>query len=43
MTDAQRTELEALRTLDRPSLRIKVVSEAGESHDLTEPVAWLMT
>lgn len=43
MTDAQRADLEALRTLDQPSERIKVISEIGESHDLTEPVAWLMT
>jgi hypothetical protein len=43
MTGAQRADLEALRTLDQASMRIKVISEAGESHDLTEPVAWLMT
>lgn len=43
MTDTQRADLEALRTLDQPSMRIKVISEAGVSHDLTEPVAWLMS
>jgi hypothetical protein len=43
MTGPQRADLEALRTLDQPSMRIKVISESGESHDLTEPVAWLMS
>jgi hypothetical protein len=33
---------EALRNLDRPSTRIRLVGNAHESHDLTEPLAWLM-
>jgi double-GTPase-like protein len=43
MTKTQRADLDVLRNLDQPSLRIKVVSEAAESHDLTGPVAWLMS
>ena len=43
MTNTQLANLDALRNLDQPSLRIKVVFEATESHDLTEPVAWLMS
>ncbi|WP_201451851.1 TRAFAC clade GTPase domain-containing protein [Rhodovarius lipocyclicus] len=39
---ARRPEAEALRRLDRPSTRIRLVSAGPESHDLTEPLAWLM-
>jgi hypothetical protein len=35
-------QAEALRALDRASTRIKLVSDGRESHDLTEPIAWLM-
>lgn len=35
-------EAEQLRKLDQPSTRISLVSGTGESHDLTEPLAWLM-
>lgn len=35
-------EAEKLRKMDRPSQRIRLVSESTESHDLTEPLAWLM-
>jgi len=35
-------EAEKLREMDRPSQRIRLVAESGESHDLTEPLAWLM-
>ncbi|WP_395809645.1 hypothetical protein [Archangium minus] len=37
-----REEVEALRAIDQPSTRIRIVSDAGESHDLTEPISWLM-
>jgi len=33
---------EALRCLDRPSTRIRLVEEGPPTHDLTEPLAWLM-
>jgi hypothetical protein len=39
---ARKPEAEALRRLDRPSTRIRLVSTAPETHDLTEPLAWLM-
>ncbi|GIK79783.1 MAG: hypothetical protein BroJett024_08880 [Alphaproteobacteria bacterium] len=32
----------ALRALDRPAMRIKLISEGRESNDLTEPLAWLV-
>jgi Double-GTPase 1 len=35
-------EAEELRRLDRPSTRIQLVGEGSETHDLTEPLAWLM-
>lgn len=35
-------EAEALRSLDQPSARIRLVSGDAESRDLTEPLAWLM-
>jgi hypothetical protein len=34
---------EALRSLDRASQRIRVVHGTQNSHDLTEPLAWLMS
>lgn len=37
-----RPEAEALRRLDRPSTRIRLVGDGTESHDLTKPLAWLM-
>lgn len=36
-------EARALLNLDSPSARIRLVHETRTSHDLTEPVAWLMT
>jgi len=36
------TDAETLRAKDRPSTRIQVVAGTQESHDLTEPLAWLM-
>ena len=35
-------EAEALRSLDQPSARIRLVSADAETCDLTEPLAWLM-
>ena len=35
-------EAEELRKLDRPSTRIQLVGPVAETHDLTEPLAWLM-
>jgi hypothetical protein len=36
-------EARALLNLDSPSARIRLVHDTTTSHDLTEPVAWLMT
>jgi hypothetical protein len=42
--DAERKpQAEELRKLDRPSDRIKLLGDAPETHDLTEPLVWLMT
>ena len=35
-------EAEALRQLDRPSTRIRLVGDRPKTHDLTEPLVWLM-
>jgi hypothetical protein len=35
-------EAETLRQLDLPSKRIRLVGAGSETHDLTEPLAWLM-
>ncbi len=35
-------EAEALRNLDQPSKRIRLVASNTQTHDLTEPLAWLM-
>ena len=35
-------KLTELRGLDEPSMRIKVISDASTSSDLTDPIAWLM-
>lgn len=35
-------QAEELRNLDRASTRIRLVNGSTESHDLTEPLAWLM-
>ncbi|SFB61067.1 TRAFAC clade GTPase domain-containing protein [Azotobacter beijerinckii] len=35
-------EAEELRSLDRASTRIQLVGPEAETHDLTEPLAWLM-
>ncbi len=35
-------EAEALRQLDRPSTRIRLIGDEPETHDLTESLAWLM-
>jgi hypothetical protein len=41
--DAPRVaQAEELRALDRPSMRINLIGDNAESHDLTEPLAWLM-
>jgi len=39
---ARKPQAEELRRLDRPSTRIRVVEDGRETHDLTEPLAWLM-
>lgn len=39
---AQNPEAETLRSLDRPSERIRLVADTQVTHDLTEPLAWLM-
>lgn len=39
---APSAEAEALRNLDQPSKRIRLVTGQTETHDLTEPLAWLM-
>ena len=33
---------EELRALDLPSTRIQLLGPEGETHDLTEPLSWLM-
>lgn len=38
----QNPQAQTLRNLDRPSTRIQVVAGNKETHDLTEPLAWLM-
>ncbi len=35
-------EAEALRQLDRPSTRIRLIGDGPKTHDLTEPLVWLM-
>ena len=35
-------EAEALRNLDQPSARIRLLHGGAETRDLTEPLAWLM-
>ncbi len=39
---ARAPEAESLRNLERPSTRIRLITSAAETHDLTEPLAWLM-
>ena len=39
---ARKPEAEELRNLDNPSTRIRLVGDTLETHDLTEPLAWLM-
>jgi hypothetical protein len=39
---ARVAEAEQLRSLDKPSTRIQLVGEGAETHDLTEPLAWLV-
>jgi hypothetical protein len=39
----RKPQAEELRKLDRPSDRIKLLGDAPETHDLTEPLVWLMT
>lgn len=41
-TGAKLDKLNQLKALDEPSMRIKVVSNASTSSDLTEPISWLM-
>lgn len=38
----RKPEAETLRSLDRPSTRIQLLVGDIETHDLTEPLAWLM-
>ncbi len=38
----KKPQAEELRNLDQPSSRISLVHGATESHDLTDPLAWLM-
>lgn len=38
----RRPKAEALRLLDQPSTRIRLVQNGPAIHDLTEPLAWLM-
>jgi Double-GTPase 1 len=42
VTPEERARIDGLKSLDNPSERIRVVSEHTESHDLTEPIAWLV-
>lgn len=35
-------EAQQMRVMDVPSERISVVSKDGRSHDLTEPIYWLL-
>jgi len=35
-------QVAALRDIDQPSMRVQLVSENSTSHDLTEPIAWLI-
>ena len=42
-TPAVSPAAEALRQMDCASERIRVVHEGGETHDLTSPLAWLMS
>jgi hypothetical protein len=42
LTAAQATKLQRIKSVDQPSMRIKVVSADSESHDLTEPISWLI-
>jgi hypothetical protein len=39
---ARKPDAEALRNLNRPSTRIRLVGDAPENHDLTGPLAWLI-
>lgn len=39
---APKAQAAALRQLDRPSTRIRLVHDGMETHDLTEPLSWLM-
>jgi len=44
-TDPQaprKPQAQELRNLDQPSKRIRVIGDRQETHDLTEPLAWLM-
>jgi hypothetical protein len=40
---ARKPQAQELRDLDKPSTRIRLVDGERETHDLTEPLAWLMT
>jgi hypothetical protein len=42
-TPTQRARIDELKALDKPSMRINVISGTTVSHDLTEPIAWLMS
>ncbi len=42
LTAVQAAKLQQIRSLDSPSMRINVVSAGSESHDLTEPISWLI-
>jgi hypothetical protein len=42
LTEAQKAKLQVLRQIGEPSERIQLVDGSATSHDLTEPIAWLM-
>ena len=42
LPDSQAAKLRQIRSLDEPSQRISVISGGSESHDLTEPISWLI-
>lgn len=43
LSDQELARLQQLREMHEPSERISVVVDGSESHDLTEPISWLMT
>jgi hypothetical protein len=43
LNPSQEAKLQAIRSLDDPAHRITVICDGKESHDLTEPLSWLMS